>query len=63
MDDQRLVISDGLWQPIAPLLPGNVTDAGMTVGGNRLLLEDLGRRVDKGSPWVVSRSWWKLKRA
>ncbi len=57
MDDQRLVISDGLWQPIVPLLPGKVTDAGMTAGDNRLLLEDLCRRVDKGSPWVVSRSW------
>ena len=28
MNNQRHVISDGLWQRIAPLLPGKATDGG-----------------------------------
>ena len=46
-----MVISDGLWKRIAPLLPGRATDRGVTARDNRLLLEALFRTVRTGSPW------------
>ena len=51
MDDQRLVISDGLWERMDPLLPGKVTDRGVTAKDNRLFLEALFWKVRTGSPW------------
>ena len=51
MDDQRLVISDGLWERMAPLLPGKATDRGTTAKDNRLFLEALFWKVRTGSPW------------
>ena len=36
MNEQRFVISDGLWQTIAPLLPGKATDRGATARDSRL---------------------------
>ena len=32
MTHHRFVISDGLWQLIAPLLPAKATDRGVTAG-------------------------------
>ena len=51
MDDQRLVISDGLWEHMDPLLPGKATDRGTTAKDNRLFLEALFWKVRTGSPW------------
>ena len=51
MDDQRLVISDRLWERMAPLLPGKATDRGTTAKDNRLFLEALFWKVRTGSPW------------
>ena len=51
MNDQRMVISDGLWERMAPLLPGKVTDRGVTAKDNRLFLEALFWKVRTGSPW------------
>ena len=39
MSEHRFVITDRLWQRIAPLLPGKATDRGVTAGDNRLFLE------------------------
>ena len=51
MDDQRLVISDGLWERMDPLLPGKATDRGTTAKDNRLFLKALFWKVRTGSPW------------
>ena len=45
MDEDRLVISDELWERIAPLLPGK---AGRD---NRRFMEAVPWRVRTGSPW------------
>ncbi len=47
----RFVISDRLWQRIAPLLPGKATDRGLTVRDNRLFLEVVFWRRGTGVPW------------
>ena len=39
MSEHRFVTTDQLWQSIAPLLPGNATDRGVTARDNRLFLE------------------------
>ena len=51
MDEDRLVISDELWEKIAPLLPGKAGDPGATGGDNRRFVEAVPWRVRTGSPW------------
>ena len=51
VDRERFVISDGVWEKIAPLLPGKVTDRGVTARDNRLFLEAVLWRVRTGLPW------------
>lgn len=51
MDEGRFVISDALWNKIAPLLPGKPEDPGATGRDNRLFLEAVFWRVRTGSPW------------
>ena len=46
-----MMISDGLWERLAPLLPGKATDRGTTARDNRLFPEALFRTVRTGSPW------------
>ena len=49
--EHRFVITDRLWQRIAPLLPGKATDRGVTAGDNRLFLEAVLWKVRTGAPW------------
>jgi transposase len=51
MDKKRFVLSDRVWERLAPLLPGKVTDSGRTGRNNRLFLEAVFWRVRTGSPW------------
>jgi len=51
MDEKRFVLSDRVWEQLAPLLPGKATDSGRTGGDNRLFLEAVFWRVRTGSPW------------
>ncbi len=51
MDENRFVLSDRVWQRLAPLLLGKATDSGRTGGDNRLFLEAVFWRVRTGSPW------------
>ena len=51
MREHRFVLTDQLWQPIAPLLPGKVTDRGLTAPDNRLFLQAVLWKVPAGSPW------------
>ena len=51
MNEQRLVVSDSLWQRLEPHLPGKVSDAGATANDNRMFLEAVLWRVRTGSPW------------
>lgn len=51
MNEQRLVVSDLLWQRLEPHLPGKVSDAGATAKDNRLFLEAVFWRARTGSPW------------
>ena len=44
------VITDRLWRPIAPLLPGKATDR-VTARDNRLFLEAVLWKVRTGAPW------------
>lgn len=48
---ERFVITDRLWRPIAPLLPGKATDRGVTARDNRLFLEAVLWKVRTGAPW------------
>ena len=50
MSEHRFVITDRLWQRIAPLLPGKATDRGVTAGDNRLFLEAVLWHHCPGSP-------------
>ncbi len=45
MDEDRLVISDELWQKIEPLLPVKSGDPGVTARNNRRFLETIPWRV------------------
>jgi len=47
----RFVVSDAVWQKVAPLLPGKVSDPGATARDNRLFLEAVLWRVRVGAPW------------
>ena len=49
--EHRFVITDRLWQRIAPLLPGKATDRGVTAGDNHLFLEAVLWKVRTGAPW------------
>ena len=51
VDQNRFVIRDAFWEKIAPLLPGKVTDRGVTARDNRLFLEAVLWRVRTGLPW------------
>ncbi len=51
MDEQRLVLTNRVWERLAPLLPGKASDSGVTAGNNRLFLEAVFWRVRTGSPW------------
>ena len=51
MNEQRFVVSDGLWQRLEAHLPGEVSDAGATAKDHRLLLEAVFWQVRTGCPW------------
>lgn len=51
MDGKRFVLSDLIWERLAPLLPGKATDSGVTVSDNCLFLEAVFCRFRTGSPW------------
>ena len=51
MNEDRLVLSDGVWDMIAPFLPGKPGDRGVTASDNRRFLEAVLWRVRTGSPW------------
>ena len=51
MDEDRFVISNELWEKIAPMLPGKVGDPGATGHDNRLFMEAVCWRVRTGVPW------------
>lgn len=51
MNEQRLVLTDRVWQRLEPHLPGKAGDAGTTAKDNRLFLEAVFWRVRTGSPW------------
>ena len=51
MTQDRLVLSDVVWDRIAPHLPGKLTDCGVTAKNNRLFVESVLWRVRTGSPW------------
>ena len=50
LDRNRLGITDGVWEKVAPLLPGKASDRGVTARDNRLFLEAVLWRVRTGSP-------------
>ena len=51
MDEQRFVVSEGVWARLEPHLPGKKSDSGATAKDNRLFLEAVLWRVRTGSPW------------
>lgn len=51
MIEDRFVLSDGVWDMVAPLLPGKRGDRGATASDNRRFLEAVLWRVRTGSPW------------
>ena len=51
MDEDRLAMSDELWELMWPLLPGKVGDPGVTCHDNRRFMEAVLWRVRTGSPW------------
>ena len=51
MDEDRFVISNELWEKIAPMLPGKAEDPGATGYDNRLFMEAVFWRVRTGGPW------------
>ena len=51
VDRDRFVVSDAVWEKVAPLLPGKASDRGMTAKDNRLFLEAVLWRVRTGLPW------------
>lgn len=51
MAEDRFVISDELWEKIAPMLPGKAGDPGATGRDNRLFMEAVFWRVRTGAPW------------
>jgi transposase len=51
VDRDRFVVSDAVWEKVAPLLPGKASDRGVTAKDNRLFLEAVLWRVRTGLPW------------
>jgi transposase len=51
MDRERFVIGDAVWEKIAGLLPGKMSDRGVTARDNRLFLEAVLWRIRTGLPW------------
>lgn len=51
MNQDRFVMSDTIWERIAPHLPGKSTDCGVTAADNRMFLESVLWRVRTGAPW------------
>ncbi len=51
VERSRLVVSDAVWEKVAPVLPGKVSDPGATARDNRLFLEAVLWRVRTGAPW------------
>ncbi len=51
MNQERFVMSDDVWERIAPHLPGKITDCGVTAADNRMFLESVLWRVRTGAPW------------
>ena len=51
MDEDRFVISNELWEKIAPMLPGKAGDPGATGHDNRLFMEAVCWRGRTGVPW------------
>ena len=51
MDEDRFVISNELWEKIAPMLPGKAGDPRATGHDNRLFMEVVVWRVRTGVPW------------
>jgi len=51
MNQDRFVMSDRVWERMAPHLPGKSTDRGVTGSDNRLFVESVLWRVRTGSPW------------
>jgi transposase len=51
MNEDRSVLNDGVWEKIAPFLPGKFGDRGVTASDNRRFLEAVLWRVRTGSPW------------
>ncbi len=51
MSSTRFVISDEVWERMAPHLPGKITDVGVTAADNRLFVESVLWRVRTGAPW------------
>ena len=45
------MVSDAVWEKVAPLLPGKASDRGVTAKDNRLFLEAVLWRVRTGLPW------------
>jgi transposase len=51
MDRDRFGLGDTAWEKSASLLPGKVSDSGVTAKDNRLFLEAVLWRVRTGLPW------------
>lgn len=51
MNEERLVLTDQVWQRLEPHLPGKASDSGVTAKDNRLFLEAVFWHVRTGSPW------------
>jgi transposase len=51
MDRDRFVVSDAVWEKVAPLLPGMVSDSGVTAKDNRLFFKAVLWRVRTSLPW------------
>jgi transposase len=51
MDETRFVVTDEVWDRLAPLLPGKAGDRGATGRDNRLFVEAVLWRVRTGLPW------------
>jgi transposase len=51
VDRNRFVVSDAVWEKVPPLLPGKVSDSGVTAKDNRLFLDAVLWCVRTGLPW------------
>ena len=47
----RLMLEDHVWERMAPLLPGKISDRGRSGADNRLFVEAVLRRAAAGAPW------------